>query len=317
VLPELLRGGEVEGGREECLCKSAPVGTMYLKTVLQGLGNKAKLDAEDLYKLNEATFNMPEEENIDEKMTAKLFQAVEKSVQAYNTGKFDKADTNFFYDYVALLGTMQNQHFFSQKQNQTMIAWLKAALGKGADSKGEGNVEDKGASKADLKSISKLEEDNKKLAEELVKLRQLSNAVLTLKTIKLPEVDGKGKGKGKEGKGKEGKGEKGESGKGKEGKDGKGKGKGKDGKGSKEDDRPPADPARKELKTQVNAAGRALAKKKREVIETYGIEAADALDHEEVKPLLEALKVLKDRYMAMKGGEGGEGGEDAPEAKED
>lgn len=35
------------------------------------------------------------------------------------------------------------------------------------------------------------------------------------------------------------------------------------------------DPARKELKAQVNAAGRALAKKKREVIEKYGVEAIE------------------------------------------
>ena len=53
--------------------------------------------------------------------------------------RYDKEDANFFYDYIALLGTMQsgleestlvcvcarNQHFFSPKQNQMMISWLK------------------------------------------------------------------------------------------------------------------------------------------------------------------------------------------------
>ena len=43
------------------------------------------------------------------------------------------------------------------------------------------------------------------------------------------------------------------------------------------------DPARKELKAQVNAAGRALAKKKREVIEKYGIEASENKSKKQAK----------------------------------
>eukprot|EP00438_Fugacium_kawagutii_P021762 Skav204657 [mRNA] locus=scaffold949:184697:193022:- [translate_table: standard] len=54
---------------------------MYLKSVLQTLATKKQLEAEDLYKLNEAwidsvclcaTFNVPEEESIDDKMASKL-----------------------------------------------------------------------------------------------------------------------------------------------------------------------------------------------------------------------------------------------------
>jgi len=250
---------------------------MYLKTVLQGLGTKKALDAEDLYKLNEATFNMPEEDTIDEKMIAKLFAAVEKAVAAYTSGKYDKNDSNFFYDYIALLGTMQNQHFFSQKQNQMMVAWLKEALGPGETVVAE---EKSKSSKAEAKALAKLEDDNRKLAEELNKLKALSSAVLTLKSIKLPEVassNGRMKSKGEGGKG-----------------DSKGK---QDSKGKESEQ---ADPARKELKAQVNAAGRALAKKKREVIDKYGIEASVALDHDEVQPLLIKLKELKEQYSAMR-----------------
>jgi len=251
----------------------------YLKTVLQGLVNKKQLDAEDLYKLNEATFNMPEEDNIDDKISSKLFAALEKAVTAYTSGKHDTGDANFLYDYVALLGTMQNQHFFTTKQNQMIVSWLKEALGGGDAAQEE---KSKSNAKGDAKVLSRLEEDNRKLHAEVSKLKDLAAAVLTLKTIKLPEAS-KGGGKGKGGGKSEGKGDSGKS---------KSKGKG-------EAD-PPADPARKELKAQVNTAGRVLAKKKREVMEKYSIEASDALDHEEVAPFLQNLKDLKEKYMSMR-----------------
>jgi hypothetical protein len=258
---------------------------MYLKTVLQGLSTKKQLDAEDLYKLNEATFNLPVDENIDEKMTSKLFAAIEKSAAAYANGKYDKKDTNFSFDYVALLGTMQNQSFFSKKQNQMMINWLKDALSSSETTAESSKTS--AAAKGETKAVARLEEENRKLAEEIAKLKELSAAVLVLKTIKLPEADSKGKGS-------KGKGGKGESGKGRASKDSKG------GKGGSDGNRPPADPARKELKAQVNAAGRALAKKKREVIEKYNIEADAAMDHEDVTPLLEKLKELKEKYNSFK-----------------
>merc|ERR1711972_526845 len=87
-----------------------------------------KLHAEHLFKLNEAVFNLPEEDTVDQKLALKLFQSVEKIRQAYNSGKYDNADSNFFYDYLALLGTMQNQHFFSQKQTEKMLYWIKEVV---------------------------------------------------------------------------------------------------------------------------------------------------------------------------------------------
>lgn len=256
----------------------------YLKTVLQGVVSKKQLDAEDLYKLNEATFNMPEEDNIDDKISSKLFAAVEKAVAAFTSGKFDSGDANFFYDYIALLGTMQNQHFFTTKQIQMIGCWLKEALGDGDAEKEE---KSKSSAKGDAKVLARLEDDNKKLHEEMSKLKDLANAVLALKNTKLPEAGkGGGKGKGKEGGKSESKGDSGKS-----------KSKGKEGKAEAE---PPADPARKELKAQVNTAGRVLAKKKREIMDKHGLEATAALDHEEVAPFLQNLKDLKEKYMAMR-----------------
>lgn len=250
---------------------------MYLRTVLQTLTTKQRLEAEDLYKLNEATFNVPEEESID-KIAPKIFSAVEKTVAAYGAGRYDQNDNNFYYDYIALLGTMQNQHFFSPKQNQMLLSWLKEALGAGA-------AEDKATtqSKAEQKAFAKLQEQNRILQEEMAKLKELGTAIQTLRTIPLPEATG---GKSKRSGGKAG-------------------GKSKETKAEAPAPEASADPARKELKAQINATGRALAKKKREVIDKHGVEASEALDHEEVKPLLERLKELKARYHEMKPPEDG------------
>ncbi|CAK0865965.1 unnamed protein product [Prorocentrum cordatum] len=101
---------------------------MYLNTVLADIKKESappkKLHAEHLFKLNEAIFNLPEEDTVESGMALKLFQTVDKIRKAYNENKFDNADSNFFYDYLALLGTMQNQHFFTQKQTEKMLEWI-------------------------------------------------------------------------------------------------------------------------------------------------------------------------------------------------
>merc|ERR1712048_230250 len=86
------------------------------------------IHAEHLFKLNEAVFNLPEEDTVDKNMAAKLFATVEKIRNSHNSGKFDNSDSNFFYDYLALLGTMQNQHFFNQKQTESMLRWIKEVV---------------------------------------------------------------------------------------------------------------------------------------------------------------------------------------------
>eukprot|EP00438_Fugacium_kawagutii_P002270 Skav227363 [mRNA] locus=scaffold2373:19703:27562:+ [translate_table: standard] len=100
---------------------------LYLTQVLNEIKKESSppksLRAEHLFKLNEAVFNLSEEDAVDGPLAA-----VEKIQIAYNTGKFDNTDSNFFYDYLALLGTMQNQHFFSQKQTEKMLGWIKEVV---------------------------------------------------------------------------------------------------------------------------------------------------------------------------------------------
>ena len=155
---------------------------MYLSTVLQQINSSKTYLAEDLYKLNEAMFNLPEEDVIDNKITLKLFQAVSKIVKAYNSEKYDTDDPNFFYDYVALLGTMQNQHFFSTKQNTAMLGWLAEATG-GSSSPPPPPPK---VSAATAKEMASLEAENKKLQAEIEKLKVVADAVNIIKTFKAP-----------------------------------------------------------------------------------------------------------------------------------
>jgi len=138
--------------------------------------------AEDLFLLNEAMFNLPEEDVVDNKTTAKLFQAVSKIARDYNAGKYDTSDPNFFYDYVALLGTMQNQHFFSTKQNTAMLGWLAEATG-GSSSPPPPPPK---VSAASAKEMASLQTENKRLQAEYAKLKAVAEAVSTIKSFKAP-----------------------------------------------------------------------------------------------------------------------------------
>lgn len=178
---------------------------MYLNSVLLDIQKESAPpkapNAEHLYKMNEAVFNLPEEDVIDQKMSNKLFQAVTKIRKAYNSGKVRDTDNNFFYDYVALLGTLQNQHFFSGDQTDQMLSWVKEAIDDGS-SAAPPPAKEKGPSKAEEKKLTKLQEDNKKLKEELEKMRSVSKAVEVLKSFKLetpaePKAKAKSKAKAK------------------------------------------------------------------------------------------------------------------------
>jgi len=178
---------------------------MYLNSVLSDIQKESappkSLNAEHLYKMNEAVFNLPEEDVVDKKMSNRLFQAVNKIRKAYNDGKVSDADSNFFYDYVALLGTLQNQHFFSGDQTDQMLSWVKEAIDDGSSQATPAKENSKGLSKANEKKLQRLEEDNKRLKEELEKLRAVSKAVEVLQSFKLPasapEPKAKAKAKGK------------------------------------------------------------------------------------------------------------------------
>uniref|UniRef100_A0A7S1WFC4 Uncharacterized protein n=1 Tax=Alexandrium catenella TaxID=2925 RepID=A0A7S1WFC4_ALECA len=175
---------------------------MYLNSVLLDIQKESAppkaLNAEHLYKMNEAVFNLPEEDVIDQKMSNKLFQAVTKIRKAYNSGKVRDTDNNFFYDYVALLGTLQNQHFFSGDQTDQMLSWVKEAIDDGSSQPAPA-AKETGPSKGEEKKLSKLQEDNKRLKEELDKLQAVSKAVEVLKSFKLetPAAEPKAKAKSK------------------------------------------------------------------------------------------------------------------------
>jgi len=165
---------------------------MYLENVLADIKKETVppklLNAEHLYKLNEAIFNLPEEDRVDTKQVSKLFAAVEKVRQAYNGSKIDNTDSNFFYDYVALLGTMQNQHFFTSKQTEKMLEWIKEAVDESSAGAAPSNAEKKAAA-----TIKKLEEENAKLHSFERKYQEL------LAASKHSSEGAKGKGKGKKG----------------------------------------------------------------------------------------------------------------------
>lgn len=158
---------------------------LYLTQVLNEIKKESNppksLRAEHLFKLNEAVFNLSEEDAVDGPLAVKLFQAVEKIHTAYNTGKYDNQDSNFFYDYLALLGTMQNQHFFSQKQTEKMLGWIKEVV----DTSGMLAAPSGGS------SSKTLEVENEKLRK---KLEKLEGAVQTIRNI---ETEPKGKNKTK------------------------------------------------------------------------------------------------------------------------
>merc|ERR1719151_554494 len=83
--------------------------------------------------------------------------------KAYDTGRYDKGDPNFFYDFVALLSTMQNQHFFNQKQNKIMLDWLLEALGGSAAEPQPAKPAKAAAPSTVAKKIAKLEAENEEL----------------------------------------------------------------------------------------------------------------------------------------------------------
>merc|ERR1711920_393146 len=124
-------------------------------------------------------------DTVDKNMAAKLFATVEKIRQSHNKGKFDNSDSNFFYDYLALLGTMQNQHFFNQKQTENMLHWIKEVVDDyvgGASSNGKGSTKDK------KKEKSKEKEEPASKGGKAGKAKGAA---------KEPEPKPKGKGKGK------------------------------------------------------------------------------------------------------------------------
>jgi len=157
---------------------------MYLESVIRSLQSANNLLAEDLYKLNEALFNLPEEDTIDKRTAKKLFDVMSKIRKAYMDGKkwYDKNDVNFYYDYIAVLGTMQNQQFVSDDQHKAMMSWLQEAMDDGSASKAAAKQ-----SAAAQKEVKKLEAENEKLKAEISKMKALAGAIATITKFKSPK----------------------------------------------------------------------------------------------------------------------------------
>jgi len=261
---------------------------MYLTQVLNDIRKESAppntLHAEHLFKLNEAVFNLAEEEMVDAKMASKLFIAVQKIRTAYTSGKYDNTDSNFFYDYLALLGTMQNQHFFSQSQTEKMLSWIKEIVDDGSGGKG-----------GDAASAAEINELKKKLAT----YEKTAKSLAQLGGDSAPAPKSKAKGKAKaqaappmpEPPAKKGKGK----GKGKvvEEEPPKGKGKGK-GKGKAVEPEPPS--KGKKGKGKGKAPSESFAKSTGALVESTGVKKTfddDDDDDDDDKPPAKKAKTAK------------------------
>jgi len=120
----------------------------------------------------------------------------------------------FFYDYLALLGTMQNQHFFSQKQTEKMLGWIKEIVDDGSMGGTTAPAEKKSASKDLEAEITKLKKRLAKYEDLDVepakgsakgKTKSKAKGKVAPEPVEEPPPrmrDAKGKGKGGKGKGK-------------------------------------------------------------------------------------------------------------------
>eukprot|EP00929_Paragymnodinium_shiwhaense_P042546 TRINITY_DN22000_c0_g1_i1.p1 TRINITY_DN22000_c0_g1~~TRINITY_DN22000_c0_g1_i1.p1 ORF type:complete len:190 (-),score=62.61 TRINITY_DN22000_c0_g1_i1:456-1025(-) len=163
---------------------------MYLNRVLADINREsAALNPEHLYKLNEAIFNLPDDDNVDSKCAKRIFEVVQLIRKKYKGGKIIDPENNFYYDYVALLGTLQNQHFFSSQQTDSVLSWVKEAIEEDL----YGDVEEEPVvSRGGEEKLATLKEENAKLQRELEKLRSVSEAVEILQSFGLPRVDAEG-----------------------------------------------------------------------------------------------------------------------------
>lgn len=154
---------------------------MAVKELVEELFSTAQLAAEDLWRLNEAIFNVPEDDAMNSQLSNRLFQLVTRIRKEYQAGKFYATDQG---DYLALLGTLQNQSCFGARQSAMLRQWICEALSAGRD---EGRREaSERASHTMLKKLQQLEEANQVLTKEVQKLKALEKAVQTFLTFQAP-----------------------------------------------------------------------------------------------------------------------------------
>lgn len=133
---------------------------MYLKTVVEDIQRSKNIKSEDLFKLNEAVFNLLESETVDSNMAAQIYTCTRKCVEKGK--KRGQVDDNYLYDLRAMLGTLQNQHFFTMKQNTTINNWLSECFEGGTAQPEKGGNE------------------NERLKKRVAELEKLLGAVRTV-----------------------------------------------------------------------------------------------------------------------------------------
>ncbi|CAJ1409993.1 unnamed protein product [Effrenium voratum] len=145
---------------------------------------RSQLTGEHLWRLNEAVFNVEEDALMP--LSRRIFQLALRVRKDYQAGRFYKADRG---EYLALLGTLQNQRCLTGRQGATLRAALAEALGAEAqEAPKAGNSEAK----------RRLQEQSKALAAQLAELKRLKGAVETFLTWQGPEPKAAAKAKAKE-----------------------------------------------------------------------------------------------------------------------
>jgi len=145
----------------------------YMQTVYEKVSAITSPSGKDLFQLNEAIFNVERDDDPSPQLAGKLFAWIQKLHRDFVGGKTGGSDENFFYDYLGLLGTMQNQHFFSAKQVQRIQGFMHEALGAELG-------KDTGGKAAPAKGA-----DAAKLQAENDQLKKLLAAVKTIQTFSI------------------------------------------------------------------------------------------------------------------------------------
>ncbi|OLP93061.1 Ubiquitin fusion degradation protein 1-like [Symbiodinium microadriaticum] len=157
---------------------------MSIEEVVKELESRRQFAGDHLWRLNTAIFNCADENEVTSQLAGRIYQVVMQMRKEYQSGQFYATDQG---NYLALLGTLQNQDYFSTRQATAFRGWIAEALGAGREGGREGSAQtskDKesgtnGLSRSEAQRLRKLEASREALAAELRQLRSLRSAVET------------------------------------------------------------------------------------------------------------------------------------------
>ena len=75
-----------------------------------------------------AVFNIDDKEDVDKLLLRRLYTLVKSIRAAWYFGRVDDSNRLFFHDYVAMLGTMHCQSFFTKSQHTALLGLLGEAV---------------------------------------------------------------------------------------------------------------------------------------------------------------------------------------------